>query len=232
MSCFIIFPCRAAVGGGPTAAGQSGFGWGSAGGGQRSDRRAEGQDPVSRGGWLLDQTVGCWPKKMLTHQEQLRKMQQHRHTCTWAALVQRGRDSSDVLPNDRQVGPAKRRSRRIPCTATSAARPCMRSCTGAQGGAYRCQDGPRLYTWCKPLFDITNHVLVVLLWFIGNLMTSLFVSLLCHPYEFISVTYLPHKAVAEVSKHNEPIGRKSGIQLVRKSIDFRFNCYLNFNWFE
>ena len=39
-----------------------------------------------------------------------------------------------------------------------------------------------------------------------------------------NVTYGPHKAVAEVSNHNEPIGRKSGIQLVRKSMDFTFNC--------
>ena len=29
-------------------------------------------------------------------------------------------------------------------------------------------------------------------------------------------TYLPHKAVVEVSKHNEPTGRKCGIQLVPK----------------
>ena len=32
----------------------------------------------------------------------------------------------------------------------------------------------------------------------------------------VYITYGPHKAVAEVSNHNEPIGRKSGIQLVRK----------------
>ena len=43
------------------------------------------------------------------------------------------------------------------------------------------------------------------------------------------VTYGPHKAVAEVSNHNEPIGRKSGIQLVRKSMDFTFNCFV-LNW--
>ena len=41
-----------------------------------------------------------------------------------------------------------------------------------------------------------------------------------------SITYGPHKAVAEVSNHNEPIGRKSGIQLVRKSMDFTFNCFV------
>ena len=41
-----------------------------------------------------------------------------------------------------------------------------------------------------------------------------------------NVTYGPHKAVAEVSNHNEPIGRKSGIQLVRKSMDFTFNCFV------
>ena len=40
------------------------------------------------------------------------------------------------------------------------------------------------------------------------------------------ITYGPHKAVAEVSNHNEPIGRKSGIQLVRKSMDFTFNCFV------
>ena len=39
------------------------------------------------------------------------------------------------------------------------------------------------------------------------------------------ITYLPRKAVAEVSNHNEPIGRKFGIQLVRKSMDFTFNCF-------
>ena len=42
----------------------------------------------------------------------------------------------------------------------------------------------------------------------------------------IWITYGPHKAVAEVSNHNELIGRKSGIQLVRKSMDFTFNCVL------
>ena len=43
------------------------------------------------------------------------------------------------------------------------------------------------------------------------------------------ITYGPHKAVAEVSNHNEPIGRKSGIQLVRKirkSMDFTFSCFV------
>ena len=39
------------------------------------------------------------------------------------------------------------------------------------------------------------------------------------------LTYLPHKAVAEVSSHNEPTGRMFGIQLVRKSIDFGFDCF-------
>ena len=39
------------------------------------------------------------------------------------------------------------------------------------------------------------------------------------------ITYLPHKAVAEVSKHREPKGRKCGIQLVRMSMDFKFNCF-------
>ena len=40
------------------------------------------------------------------------------------------------------------------------------------------------------------------------------------------ITYGPHKAVAEVSNHNEPIGRKSEIQLVRKSMDFTFSCFV------
>ena len=39
------------------------------------------------------------------------------------------------------------------------------------------------------------------------------------------VAYLPHEAVAEVSKNKEPIGRRCGIQLVAKSTDFRFNCF-------
>ena len=45
----------------------------------------------------------------------------------------------------------------------------------------------------------------------------------------IKLTYGPHKAVAEVSNHNEPIGRKSGIQLVRKirkSMGFTFSCFV------
>ena len=40
------------------------------------------------------------------------------------------------------------------------------------------------------------------------------------------LTYGPRKAVAEVSNHNEPIGSKSGIQLVRKPMDFTFNCFV------
>ena len=51
-------------------------------------------------------------------------------------------------------------------------------------------------------------------------------------FSYISITYGPHKAVAEVSNHNEPIGRKSGIQLVRKirkSMDFTFSCFV-LNW--
>ena len=43
------------------------------------------------------------------------------------------------------------------------------------------------------------------------------------------LTYGPHKAVAEVSNHNEPIGRKSESQLVRKSMDFTFSCFV-LNW--
>ena len=46
------------------------------------------------------------------------------------------------------------------------------------------------------------------------------------PNFFCAITYGPRKAVAEVSNHNEPIGRKSGIQLVRKSMDFTFNCFV------
>ena len=46
-------------------------------------------------------------------------------------------------------------------------------------------------------------------------------------FDFIlTLTYGPRKAVAEVSNHKEPIGRKSGIQLVRKSMDFTFNCFV------
>ena len=41
-----------------------------------------------------------------------------------------------------------------------------------------------------------------------------------------SLTYGPRKAVAEVSNHNEPIGRRSGTQLVGKSMDFTFNCFV------
>ena len=46
------------------------------------------------------------------------------------------------------------------------------------------------------------------------------------------LTYGPRKAVAEVSNHNEPIGRKSGIELVRKirrSMGFTFSCFV-LNW--
>ena len=41
-------------------------------------------------------------------------------------------------------------------------------------------------------------------------------------YIFIFLTYLPQKAVAEVSKDKEPIGRGAcGVQLIRKSIEIR-----------
>ena len=40
------------------------------------------------------------------------------------------------------------------------------------------------------------------------------------------LTYGPRKAVAEVSNQNEPIGRKSGIQLARKPMDFKFSCFV------
>ena len=40
------------------------------------------------------------------------------------------------------------------------------------------------------------------------------------------ITHGPRKAVAEVSNHNEPIGQKSGVQLVRKPMDFTFNCFV------
>ena len=42
---------------------------------------------------------------------------------------------------------------------------------------------------------------------------------------YLKATYLPRKAAAEVSNHNEPVGRKSGIQLVRKLTDFPFSCF-------
>ena len=42
----------------------------------------------------------------------------------------------------------------------------------------------------------------------------------------VYITYGPRKAVAEVSNHNEPIGRKSGIQLVRKPMDFTLSCFV------
>ena len=42
----------------------------------------------------------------------------------------------------------------------------------------------------------------------------------------VIITYGPHKAVAEVSNHNELIGRKSRIQLIRMSMDFTFNCFV------
>ena len=48
-------------------------------------------------------------------------------------------------------------------------------------------------------------------------------------YDIKCITYGPHKAVAEVSNHNETIGRKFGIQLVRKirkSMDFTFSCFV------
>ena len=77
---------------------------------------------------------------------------------------------------------------------------------------------------------------------IGHLYTygSLFIyitlyNILIHPHIYIYIfiiTYGPRKAVAEVSNHNEPIGRKSGIQLVRKirkSMGFTFNCSV-LNW--
>ena len=47
------------------------------------------------------------------------------------------------------------------------------------------------------------------------------------PFELKAIlTYGPHKAVAEVSNHNEPIGRKSEIQLDRKSMDFTFSGFV------
>ena len=42
----------------------------------------------------------------------------------------------------------------------------------------------------------------------------------------IHITRGPHKAVAEVSNHNELIGRKSEIQLIRITVDFTFNCFV------
>ena len=76
-----------------------------------------------------------------------------------------------------------------------------------------------LLGWFQVSERSTSTVLIVLTCFnIGKL------------YEI--VTYGPHKAVAEVSNHNEPIGRTSGIQLVRKirkSMDFTFSCFV-LNW--
>ena len=51
------------------------------------------------------------------------------------------------------------------------------------------------------------------------------------------ITYLPHEAVAEVSKDKEPRGRRSGIDLVRKSNWFQVQLFcisfgLKFNGFE
>ena len=51
------------------------------------------------------------------------------------------------------------------------------------------------------------------------------------------ITYLPHKAAAEVSKDKEPIGRGAcGVQLIRKSIEIRLKwseiqMILVVNWF-
>ena len=53
----------------------------------------------------------------------------------------------------------------------------------------------------------------------------------------VVITYLPHKAVAEVSKDKEPIGRGAcGVQLIRKSIEIRLKwseiqMILVVNWF-
>ena len=54
--------------------------------------------------------------------------------------------------------------------------------------------------------------------------------------------YLPHEAVAEVSSHNEPIGKGYEIPLIRDSSDLGFNWFeiqlisvsvaLKVNWFE
>ena len=79
----------------------------------------------------------------------------------------------------------------------------------------------RLEKWCfTPWFRATNdgnsHAMVML--------ALLLVMLMYVGY--VSITYGPHKAVAEVSNHNEPIGRRSGTQLVGKSMDFTFNCFV------
>ena len=58
----------------------------------------------------------------------------------------------------------------------------------------------------------------------GNYVSlKLYIYIYTYIKSYIQLTYGPHKAVAEVSNHN-PIGRKSGIQLVRKSMDFTFGC--------
>ena len=48
------------------------------------------------------------------------------------------------------------------------------------------------------------------------------------------LTYLPHEAVVEVSKIKEPIGRKCGIRLVRKSITVLISdsTVLIFSWLD
>ena len=54
-----------------------------------------------------------------------------------------------------------------------------------------------------------------------------------HALKNKKITYGPRKAVAEVSNHNEPIGRKSGSQLVWKSMDFtlyKLFCFELTNW--
>ena len=40
-----------------------------------------------------------------------------------------------------------------------------------------------------------------------------------------AVTYLPHKAVAEVSNHNAPLGRGCESQRIRDSSVLRVNCF-------
>ena len=64
---------------------------------------------------------------------------------------------------------------------------------------------------------------------VSFLCEDLLVISMVHQWTFCVITYGPHKAVAEVSNHNEPIGRKSGIELVRKirkSMDFTFSCFV------
>ena len=69
------------------------------------------------------------------------------------------------------------------------------------------------------VIDFLCFALVFHLFPIGFSMVFPWCSCSCSSGLFVKTNnltkYLPHKAVAEVSNHNEPIERKSGIHLVR-----------------